>query len=228
MAIVDKWNTYTPPPKETELTDEQKGAFATADRMTKAEKPVVRKKGNTGPKRRAKHNSLTRPPFEGCTELRSNLLRDIVSLHMSGSTLREAFKKTAVIHDVIPNTVEKYYYKHKDAVILAEEEHLKNNAREYNHNLVEIKTMMSEGGPRAMATIFEVMDDIRTTPSTKLKAAQAVLKMMNVDGSATANPKPVQKSESLVLVGQVINQREDQDSYVIDAEILEEGNECDN
>jgi hypothetical protein len=50
---------------------------------------------------------------------------------MSGSTLREAFKKTALIYDVIPNTVEKYYYKHKDAVILAEEEHLKSNSREY-------------------------------------------------------------------------------------------------
>jgi hypothetical protein len=227
---VSDWKDYAVNPTHdlTKLTKEQEDAFAVAERVTKPEKAIVKRKSNIGDKRRARHNTLNRTPLDGCTELRSNMLRDIVSLHMSGSTLREAFKKTALIYDVIPNTVEKYYYKHKDAVILAEEEHLKSNSREYHHNLVEVKTMMSEAGPRAVETIIEVMDGLHTTPSTKLKAAQALLKMMNVDGSATANPKPVEKNESLVLVGQIVNQKGDQESHVIDAEFLEEGNECDN
>jgi hypothetical protein len=65
------------------------------------------------------------------------------------------------------------------------------------------------------------MDSVSTSPATRLKAAQAVLKMMNVDGSATANPKPAAKNESLVLVGQVINQKGDQESHVIEAEDVE-------
>jgi hypothetical protein len=218
--LVD-WDKYRNRLKDEPLTEEQKAAFATAARVTKPEKAIVKRKNKAGDKRRARHNSLSREPFPGCTENRSNMLRDVVSLHFSGSTLREAFTKAAKMYEVIPNTVEKYYYKHKDAVLLAEEEHLKTASREYHHNLVEVKTMMSEAGPRALQTIIEVMDGVKSSPSVKLKAAQSILKMMNVDGSATANPKPAAKNESLVLVGQVINNKGDQESHVIEADDVE-------
>jgi YesN/AraC family two-component response regulator len=218
--LVD-WQKYKDRLKDEPLTEEQEAAFAVAARVTKPEKAIEKRKNKAGDKRRARHNSLKRVTLPGCTEERSNLLRDIVSLHFSGSTLREAFTKVAKMYEIIPNTAEKYYYKHKEAIIRAEEDHLRAISKEYQHNLLEVKTMMSEAGPRALETIVEVMDSVSTSPATRLKAAQAVLKMMNVDGSATANPKPAAKNESLVLVGQVINQKGDQESHVIEAEDVE-------
>ncbi|MHC4336011.1 MAG: hypothetical protein ACYSUV_20025 [Planctomycetota bacterium] len=215
------WQKYKDRLKDEPLTEEQEAAFAVAARVTKPEKAIEKRKNKAGDKRRARHNSLKRVTLPGCTEERSNLLRDIVSLHFSGSTLREAFTKVAKMYEIIPNTAEKYYYKHKEAIIRAEEDHLRAISKEYQHNLLEVKTMMSEAGPRALETIVEVMDSVSTSPATRLKAAQAVLKMMNVDGSATANPKPAAKNESLVLVGQVINQKGDQESHVIEAEDVE-------
>jgi hypothetical protein len=142
--LVD-WQKYKDRLKDEPLTEEQEAAFAVAARVTKPEKAIEKRKNKAGDKRRARHNSLKRVTLPGCTEERSNLLRDIVSLHFSGSTLREAFTKVAKMYEIIPNTAEKYYYKHKEAIIRAEEDHLRAISKEYQHNLLEVKTMMSKG-----------------------------------------------------------------------------------
>jgi hypothetical protein len=125
--------------------------------------------------------------------------------------------------------VEKYYYRNKAAVTLVEEEHLTNAIKEYHTNLWAVRTMMSEAGPKAVKTIVAVMDSTKSSPNVKLKAAQAILKMMDVDGSANANPNESIAKESLRLVRDVMNKREEeQESHVIEAEVLVEGNDCDN
>ena len=214
------------------LTDDQKAAFAVAERTTEPVAIVPKRKTNIGDKKRTKHGRWERKPLDGLTIDKSNILRHVVGLRFSGEALREAFESAAKKYDIIPNTVEKYYYRHPEAIILAEEEHLTNAIREYHTNLWAVRTMMSEAGPAAVKCILEVMKARKSSPNVKLKAAQAIIKMIDVDGSANANPNESIAKESLKLVRDVINKREEEsDSYVIevtDVETVEEGNECDN
>lgn len=235
MGHKGDWDDYITDVEDQEsgvLTPEVEAAFALAERVTEPVEIVPRRESNVGDKRRIRHGKWSREPLDGCTIERSNMLRDIVALRFGGNALREAFKKVAENNDIIPNTVEKYYYRNPEAIKLAEEEHLTSAIAEYHTNLWAVRTMMSEAGPQAIKTIIEVMKSRKSSPNVKLKAAQAILKMMDVDGSANANPNESIAKESLRLVRDVMNKRsEGQTNSVIveatDAE-FEEGNERDN
>lgn len=211
------WQKYKNRLKDEPLTEEQEAAFATAARITKPEKPIVKRKNKAGDKRRARHNSLSRNPFQGCTESRSNMLRDVVALHLGSSTLREAFTKASKIYDVIPNTVEKYYYKHKEAVLLAEEEHMAAANREYHQNLVELNAAVSEHGSGAIKTIAEVMYNSKNDNS-KLRAAEDILKLGGLSDAAKPGEKQATKNEALEGVKEAMKQEGEQESHVKEAE----------
>jgi len=202
------------------VTPEVEAAFEVGDRVTAQETKLS--------KRRTMHNSWDRVPIDGCNIEMSNVLRDVVALHFGGNALREAFKKVAGDRDIIPNTVEKYYYRNKDAVTLVEEEHLTRTIKEYHKNLWAVRSMMSEAGPKAIKVIIGVMNNRDSSPNVKLKAAQTILKMMDIDGSASGNSNESVAKESLRLVRDVISNREKgQDTYVLPAkaEDLEEEDE---
>lgn len=205
------------------VTPEVEEAFKVGDRVTAPETPAALTK------RRVRHNSWDRPPLDGCTVEMSNVLRDVVALRFGGNALREAFKKVAGDREIIPNTVEKYYYRNKTAVTLAEEEHLTSTIKEYHTNLWAVRSMMSEAGPKAIKVIIGVMNNRDSSPNVKLKAAQTILKMMDIDGSASGNSNESVARESLRLVRDVMNNKEKgQDSTVIEAtdvKVLDEEDE---
>ena len=60
--------------------------------------------------------------------------------------------------------------------------------------------MMSDAGPRAVETLIGVMDDVKSSPNIRLKAAAYILKMINVDNSAGTSPTEVAAVESLKLI----------------------------
>lgn len=203
------------------VTPEVEAAFEVGDRVTAPETALT--------KRRTMHNSWERTPLDSCTIEMSNVLRDVVALHFGGNALREAFKKVAGDRDIIPNTVEKYYYRNKAAVTLAEEEHLTRTIKEYHKNLWAVRSMMSEAGPKAIKVIINVMNNKQSSPNVKLKAAQTILKMMDIDGSASGNSNESVATESLRLVRDIMNNKEKgQDSTVLEAtdvKVLDEEDE---
>ena len=89
--------------------------------------------------------------------------------------------------------------------------------------------MMSEAGPKAIKVIIKVMNSKESSPNVKLKAAQTILKMMDIDGSASgSNSNESVATESLRLVRDVISNREKgQVQHVLEAkaEVLDEENE---
>jgi hypothetical protein len=197
-------------------------AYETADRIEKEGTALAKRKYEKGDKRRKMHATWSRKPLDGCSVERSDLLRHIVALRFAGKALKEACEDAANTYEIKPHTAENYYYKHPDAVTLAEEEHLSNAIKEYQINLWTVRTMMSEAGPKAIETIINIMNARKSSPSVKLKAAQTVLKMMDVDGSASGKSGTEVASESLKLVRKIIESRErEQEGHVIEADDVE-------
>jgi hypothetical protein len=160
----------------------------------------------------------SREPINGLSTERSNLIRHIVGLRYSGYSYREAFQDAAQSYELKPHTAENYYYKHRDAVDFAEQEHLENALKSYHNHLWAIRSMMSDAGPRAVKTLIGVMDDKKSSPNIRLKAAAYILKMINVDGSANASPSEHAAVEGLKLIKDLRTEiKDEKDSHIVDA-----------
>lgn len=170
-----------------------------------------------------KNGSRERAPFEGITAEKSDMMRHIVGLRYSGCSLREAFEDAAQTYELKPHTVETYWYRRPDIVSVAEAEHLESTLQSYHKNLWSIRTMMSDAGPRAVETLISVMDDPKSSPNIRLKAAAYILKMINVDNSASSSPTEVAAMESLKLIKDMRTDIEDnKESHIVDAEDAED------
>jgi len=170
-----------------------------------------------------KNGSRERAPFEGITAEKSDMMRHIVGLRYSGRSLREAFEDAAQTYELKPHTVETYWYRRPDIVSMAEAEHLESTLQTYHKNLWSIRTMMSDAGPRAVQTLIGVMDDPKSSPNIRLKAAAYILKMINVDNSSGTSPTEVAAVESLKLIKDMRTDiAEAKESHIIDAEDAED------
>jgi hypothetical protein len=228
----DEWDDRQADKASGVITPEVEKALDLAEELTKPAKIVPKRVNKSGDKRRIKHGSWEREPLDGYSLEHSNIARHVIGLKYAGYALKEAFDDASQKYELLPHSIENLYYGKKDLFELADAEHIENAIREYHTNLVVCRTMLSESGPRAVQTILDVMDDPKSTPNVRSKTAIAVLKMLNIDGSATANPGEGVAKESLKLVRDMINQRgEDKGSHVIDAEdveVLDERDECGN
>ena len=135
---------------------------------------------NTGRKRK-EYGSSNRPPYDGCTAEESDQIRHFVSLKFAGYTLGEAAEEVGIAKTGISG----WQTRHQDAINLAEHECMERCLRAYQANLWIVRTGLSEIGPRAVKTLAEVMDNKKVAPGIRVKCAETVLKLMDVDHSAT-------------------------------------------
>ena len=197
-------------------------AIVTARRLT-ADDPARR--GPSRPGRGKINNGLReREPINGLSVHKSNLLRHVVGLRYSGYSFREAFEDAAESYEIKPHTVENYYYQHREAVDIVEQEHLENALKSYHNHLWAIRSMMSDAGPRAVRTLIEVMDDKKSSPNIRLKASAYILKMINVDGSAGGTgPSEHAAIEGLKLIRDLRTEiKDEKDSHIVDMEDAED------
>lgn len=219
--MVDGWTQWNSDKEDKEsgvITPEVEGALITAAAMTK---PLSQEELRI--RKRANHNSWKRTPFKGYSAKYSDMARHIIGLKYSGYALKEVFDSAAEKYGVKWKTVENMYYGKKDLIDLAEVEHVGLAIKEYEFNRATCRTMLSEAGPLAVQALIEAMSDERATPNVKLKSATAVIKMLDLDGSASGGQSSdAVAKESLKLVRDVLNQRkEEQESHIIDAEDVE-------
>ena len=200
-------------------------AFDTAERATTTY--TEQQKNTLVPvSHKPKNGRRDRAPFEGITAEKSDMMRHVVALRYAGRSLGEAFDDAGQTFDLKPHTVQTYWYRRPDIVSMAEAEHLESTLQTYHKNLWTIRTMMSDAGPRAVETLIGVMDDVKSSPNIRLKAAAYILKMINVDNSAGTSPTEVAAVESLKLIKEMRTDiAEDKESHIIDAddaEVVEE------
>lgn len=207
--------------REGLVPPEVKEALDTAERTTTTY--TEQQKNTIVPvSHKPKNGSRERAPFDGITAEKSDMMRHIVGLRYSGRSLREAFEDAAQTYEIKPHTVEAYWYRRPDIVSLAEAEHLESTLQTYHKNLWSIRTMMSDAGPRAVETLIGVMDDPKSSPNIRLKAAAYILKMVNVDNSAGTSPTEVAAVESLRLIKDMRTDiAENRESHIIDADDAE-------
>ena len=213
------------------VTKEVEDALALSEQLTEPVKKEIRRKTNVGDRRRAAHGSWNREPLDGFSMDHSEVARRVIGLKYAGFALREAFEDAGKKYNLKPHTVENLYYKKKRLFDLAEVEHVGNAMREYEFNRAVCRTMLSQAGPMAVETLLEVMENEKSTPNVKSKVAIAVLKMLDLDGSASGKESgEAVATESLRLVREVVmNKNKEQESSIIDAEdaeILEEEDDC--
>ena len=172
------WSSYKDKPSEKEVEH----AHEVAEKLTEpdVERPV--KLTRSGGKRR-EYGSSNMEPLEGCSAEESDLIRHLIGLSFAGYTQREAFEKA----DINPNTATSLMRRRVDAVEQAKQEMLARCMNEYQANLWILRSALSEMGFRAVRTLGAVMDDPAATGHTKMKAATAILKLVNVDGGVSKN-----------------------------------------
>ena len=218
--------------KESEVvTKEVEDALALSESLTTPTKKEKKRKTNVGDRRRATHGSWNREPIDGYTMDHSEVARRVIGLKYAGFALREAFEDAGEKYNLRPHSVENLYYKKKRLFDLAEVEHVGNALREENFNRAVCKTMLSQAGPMAVETLVEVLENEKSTPNLKSKTAIAILKMLDIDGSASGQRSgEAATTEYLKLVKEVVeNRNKEQESSIIEAEdveILEEEDDC--
>jgi hypothetical protein len=146
-------------------------------------KPIPQEKTSIAPagRKRRQYNRSDRPPFEGCSVDESDQLRQIVAYKFAGYTQREALENVGLS----PTSGSAWITRRSNAYLQAEKEHLESCLRSYQTNLWVCRTALSEIGPRAIKTLAEIMDDKRVSASTRAKVATTILKLVDVDHSAT-------------------------------------------
>lgn len=166
------------------------------------------------------YNKSNRPPFEGCSVDDSDKIRALVAYRFAGYTQKEAL---ALVGLNVTNGP-KWLGVRGDAYLQAEKEHLEACLRSYQTNLWVCRTALSEIGPRAIKTLAEIMDDKRVSASTRAKVATTILKLVDVDHSASGGA-----NESLAkeFVGFLKEARQGIKSDVIvdaeEAEVVDDG-----
>lgn len=205
------------------MSDEEK-AFAVANELTaevppEPEKSLVR----AGTKKKI-YARTNRPPFPGLSVEDSDILRHIIGLKFTGHTMAEAFDLSGLNH----SNGHQWLAARQDAYAMAEQELMEIALNGYQTNLWIMRTALSELGPRAVKTLGEIMDNKRESGNTRLKAAQSILKMVDVDHSATGGAQEGLAKELVEAIKSATNGGEKKN--IIDAEdveIVENGNDGD-
>jgi hypothetical protein len=175
-----------------------------------------------GDKRKPVRGNATQTPLNGCKLEQSDIIRHVIGMKYSGYTQQEAFKSAGEKYDMDSGAVRSLIVRKQEATELADSEHLERCLKAYHSNLWMVRTALSEAGPRAVRTLLEVMDSKGSSEATRMKAAVAVLKMIDVDGSANANPSEKIASESLKLIKTIRTDIEqEKESHVVDCEDAE-------
>ena len=227
-----RWQEFQKEKAENRKDAEEKSKdpLKVADKVTKPVTIVPVRTTSVGKRRRVTHNQWDRDPIDGYSLRYSDIARHVMGLKYGGEAMREAFASAAVKFELKPHSVESIFYKHRELFELAEQELMEMVAREYCQNLSMIRTSMSGIGLKAVDTIDEILGDPDASASVKSKCSIAVLKMLDVDGSASSNPNARVALESLRVVRDVkIASMKGAESHVIDAEdavvVEEEENE---
>ncbi len=217
--MVNNWKGY-----DKAKPDEDKAHDIAKELTTDPEKAPERNLMKQGIKRKVRGRSK-RPPFPGCSIEDSATLRHLVGLKYSGHTMKESFEKVGMN----PSSGAGWLASRQDAYAMADHELMELALRGYQSNLWIMRTALSELGPRAVRTLGEIMDSKRESGPTRLKAATAVLKMVDVDHSATGGAQEKMADEILkninsaltdITTGKIID-----DVDAEDAEIIEDGND---
>jgi len=193
--------------------------------------PITKKIARNKLVRRSEHNTWNREPLDGYSLEHSNIARGVIGLKYSNYALREAFEVMAERHNIKPHTVENLYYKKRKLFELAEIEHVGNAIKEYNFNKAVCSTMLSQIGPRMVEVLADVADNPDSTQNVRLKAAIAALKLLGVDEANNGSldgKSPAVVSEALRSVSRIKEGIDGGDSHVIDAEVVQEENDCEN
>ena len=214
--MVNNWGSYN------KKSSEEKKALAIAEELTKEipEKPdnVLVK---TGQKRKV-YGKSNRPPFPGLSKEESDKVRMLVGMKFNGFTLLESFEEAGIN----PSSGPGWIAVRQDAYNMAEHELMELALRGYQSNLWIMRTALSELGPRAVRTLGEIMEDKRESGNTRLKAATAVLKMVDVDHSATGGAQEglakeladgIKDALADIRSGKIVDAE--------DAEVVEDGND---
>lgn len=212
--MANKWETY------------QKIAKEAADEATKQAAPCIKPipADKIMKKTRKEYGKSDRPPFAGCTAEESDEIRELVALKFAGYTLSECAEEIGKS----PSNIVRWSAVKQDAINLAEHEHMERYLRAYQTNIWMIRTGLSEIGPRAIRVLSEIMMDKKASPNVRVQCATTVLKLMDVDHSATGGT-----NESLAkeFVSFLKDARKEINSEKIieaeEAEVIEDGNSRD-
>lgn len=164
--MASKWDDY------------QKVANDAAKEAIGKTNPVI---GKALSKKRKEYGKSDRPPFKGCTPEESDKIRELVALKFAGYTITECAEEIGAS----PGNIVRWTTAKQDAINLAEHEHMERCLRAYQTNVWMIRTGLSEIGPRAIRVLSEIMMDKKVAPGVRVTCATTVLKLMDVDHSAT-------------------------------------------
>lgn len=210
----DSWDDYNDDKKDPKPTPEVKEALEVAEKNTSGRSIQVRNDFSYG--------SRLRKPLDGITLHKSNIIRHIVALKFGGYALHEAFDDAGTKFKILPNTIEKYFYHHADAVKLAKAEHLEFALEDFHSNLISGNAMLSESVPLAVRTLAEVMQDSSASANVKAKTAIAVLKMSGVGAPKNSTPPEEAALESLKLIKDMRSDfNKERESHIIPADSVE-------
>ena len=213
--MANKWEAYQKVAAEAAKEVIEKTAPLT-DEIPK-EKQTLMAQG----RKRKEYGSSNRTPLHDCTPEDSDKIRHIVALRFAGYTVAECAEEV----EINPGYIVAWLNKHQDAVGLAEQEQMERCLRAYQTNLWIVRTGLSELGPRAIRTLAEIMADRKASHSTRKDCAIAVLKLMDVDHSATGGTNEGLAKEFVSFLKEA--RREINSERIVeadDAEVIEDGN----
>lgn len=206
----------------TTAKEDLEQALAASEVVTKPFKVVERRKTPGGSKRAlARNNTRWREPLDGLDVKHSDQMRTIVAGRMAGKTLDEAAEMAGISITSASNLIRR----NQHAYDLAVQEVGSRYVEEYQMNMFVLKTALSEVGIKALNTLVSVMDDPKSAAGVRVKAAQAVLKMINIDGSATAGAKVNVEGDFIKILKLPQESDAFNNPHVIDAEEVTNGDE---
>lgn len=130
------------------------------------------------------------PPFDGVSQTTSDRIRKAAALKLAG------YSNNAIADEleISASAATELRTKHPKAFDQATKEITEQAQLKYYQNLWIVRTAISEAGPRAVRTLCDVMDSTKATPAHRLKAADIILKLLDVDFSVS-NGKEELKEE---------------------------------
>ena len=196
--------------------DEVKKAFEVADAKTSrvtVEEPKPRSpKGRKEKALGLRRNSPVRPPLDGANQKQSDAIRSLVACRFAGFTFEEACKQTGIAL----GTGYTYERTLPEAFAEAVDDHLTRALQEYQKNLWIARTALSELGPKALRVLDQVMSNRKTAPGVRAKAAIAILKMLDVDNSATGGTSESVSTTVMNLLRGATERLQKESEYVVD------------
>jgi hypothetical protein len=89
--------------------------------------------------------------------------------------------------------------------------------QEYQKNLWITRTALSELGPKALRVLEQTMKSRKTPAGVRVKAAIAILKMLDVDNSATGGTAESVSTEIMKMLKGATERIKQESEYVVDA-----------